>query len=180
MWGNTSLTSVTVRCWRNDSISQLGPKVLAWEGRTAGGKSPCGSTFSDHPMDNLTSQPQKNEIRRISKRILRLADKIPYSMHHKRDFLLHADFLWLRKRHLKRCLFSSVPLVTPRPPGSSYGVESIMGHMGRPSAFYMCKWLPESPTAPYGYRDLTGSKTLKECSVRGHTVVFMRHGYRCG
>ena len=28
----------------------------AWEGRTAGGKSPCGSTFSDHPMDNLTSQ----------------------------------------------------------------------------------------------------------------------------
>ena len=37
----------------------MGPKVLAWnglEGRTAGGKSPCGSTFSDHPMDNLTSQ----------------------------------------------------------------------------------------------------------------------------
>ena len=36
-----------------------GPKVLAgksWEGRTAGGKSHCGSTFSDHPMDNLTSQ----------------------------------------------------------------------------------------------------------------------------
>ena len=76
--------------------------------------------------------------------------------------------------------FYLLTLVTPRPSGSSYGVESIVGHMGRPSAVYMCKWLPESPTSPYGYRDLTGSKTLKECSVRGHTVVFMRHGYRCG
>ena len=36
----------------------MGPKVLAgksWEVRIAGGKSPCLSTFSDHPMDNLTS-----------------------------------------------------------------------------------------------------------------------------
>ncbi|WP_234944889.1 hypothetical protein, partial [Dialister histaminiformans] len=44
---------------KSSPIYQMGPKVLAgksWEGRTAGGKSPCGSTFSDHPMDNLTSQ----------------------------------------------------------------------------------------------------------------------------
>ena len=37
----------------------MGPKVLAgksWEGRTAGGKSPCGSTFSDHPMESLAFQ----------------------------------------------------------------------------------------------------------------------------
>ena len=97
-----------------------GAESTCLEGRTAGGKSPCGSTFSDHPMDNLTSQPQKNEIRRISKRILRLADKIPYSMHHKRDFLLHADFLWLRKRHLKRCLFLFGT------PGNSQAVRSII------------------------------------------------------
>ena len=161
----------------------MGPKVLAWnglEGRTAGGKSPCGSTFSDHPMDNLTSQLQKKEIRRISKRILRLADKIPYSMHHKRDFYCMRISFGLERDTWNGVSFYLVTLVTPRPSGSSYGVESIMGHMGRPSAFYMCKWLPESPTSPYGYRDLTGSKTLKECSVRGHTVVFMRHGYRCG
>ena len=152
----------------------MGPKVLAgksWEGTASRGF---------HPLEAVRFQTVKQEIRRISLKILRLADKIPYSMHHKRDFLLHADFFGLRWRHLKRCLFYLAILVIPRPPGSSYGVESIMGHMGRPSAFYMCKWLPESPAAPYGYRDLTGSKTLKECSVRGHTVVFMRHGYRCG
>ena len=28
----------------------------AWEDRTAGGKSPCGSTFSDHHMESLTFQ----------------------------------------------------------------------------------------------------------------------------
>ena len=33
-----------------------GAESTCLEGRTAGGKSPCGSTFSDHPMDNLTSQ----------------------------------------------------------------------------------------------------------------------------
>ena len=68
----------------------MGPKVLAWnglEGRTAGGKSPCGSTFSDHPMDNLTSQLQKKEIRRISKRILRLAVELLNKETHHRDVM---------------------------------------------------------------------------------------------
>ena len=72
----------------------MGPKVLAgksWEGRTTGGKSPCGSTFSDHPMDNL-----RKEIRRISIRILRLTDKRPYSVSLKIDFLLQAGFLWVQ------------------------------------------------------------------------------------
>ena len=64
--------------------------------------------------------------------------------------LTNAESTWLeaawedrklpnKKRHLKRCLFYLVILVTPRPPGSSYAVESIKGHMGRPSTFYMCK-----------------------------------------
>ena len=46
-------------------FTKWGRKYLpgtAWEGRTAGGKSPCGSTFSDHYMDNLTSQLQLLDI----------------------------------------------------------------------------------------------------------------------
>ena len=44
---------------KSSQFTKWGRKYLpgtAWEDRTAGGKSPCGSTFSDHPMDNLTSQ----------------------------------------------------------------------------------------------------------------------------
>ena len=38
-------------------------------------------------MDNLTSQPQKNEIRRISKRILRLAVELLNKETHHRDVM---------------------------------------------------------------------------------------------
>ena len=133
-----------------------------------------------HPLEAVCFQTVKQEIRRISLKILRLADKGPYSVPLKRDFFASRISFGLERDTWNGVSFYLVTLVTPRPSGSSYGVESIMGHMGRPSAFYMCKWLPESPAAPYGYRDLTGFKTLKERSVRGHTVVFMRHGYRCG
>ena len=64
-----------------------GAESTCLEGRTAGGKSPCGSTFSDHPMDNLTSQLQKKEIRRISKRILRLAVELLNKETHHRDVM---------------------------------------------------------------------------------------------
>ena len=64
-----------------------GAESTCLEGRTAGGKSPCGSTFSDHPMDNLTSQLQKKEIRRISKRKLRLAVELLNKETHHRDVM---------------------------------------------------------------------------------------------
>lgn len=79
---------------KSSQFTKWGRKYLpgtAWEGRTAGGKSPCGSTFSDHKTG-------KQEIRRIPILKLRLAVE------------------WLnKKRHLKRCLFYLVILVTPRP-----------------------------------------------------------------
>ena len=40
-------------------FTKWGRKYLpgtAWKDRTAGGKSPCGSTFSDHHMESLTFQ----------------------------------------------------------------------------------------------------------------------------
>ena len=44
---------------KSSQFTKWGRKYLpgtAWEGRKTGGKSPCLSTFSDHHMDNLTSQ----------------------------------------------------------------------------------------------------------------------------
>ena len=70
-----------------------GAKSTCLEGRTAGGKSPCGSTFSDHPMENLTSQPQRNGIRRIPILKLRLAVELLNKETHHRDVMFFFSVL---------------------------------------------------------------------------------------